>query len=80
MLIPYSGKPKSRGSSKYRMTPLEKGLALLARREGMTILAIARALNRSERTIMKLSRKTPSTRRTIGAIRRGLNASKSPGT
>ena len=78
MLIPYSGKtkPNHRGSSKKHMTPLERGLALSARREGMTIVQIARALHRSELTIMKLMRKTPSIPRTIGGIRRGLNASR----
>lgn len=85
MLIPYSGKLKttrkkgSKWGSKRHMTPLERGLALSARREGMTIAKIAKALKRSEHTIIKLLRKTPSIPRTIGAIRRGLNASKSLG-
>lgn len=85
MLIPYSGKLKtkrkkgSKRGSKRNMTPLERGLALSARREGMTIIEISRALKRSEHTIIMLLRRTPSIPRTTAAIRRGLNASRSPG-
>jgi IS30 family transposase len=39
------------------MTPLERGLACAARREGMTVAAIADALRRDHRTLQKMFRR-----------------------
>lgn len=51
-LTSYSGHEK-RGSKRH-MTPLERGLALSARRRGMTLDMISEALYRDPRTLQRL--------------------------
>ncbi|MCK1543338.1 hypothetical protein IVB12_15590 [Bradyrhizobium sp. 179] len=62
-------RPEKQGSRKH-MTPLEKGLAICARRSGMPWDHIAEALKRDEKTIKRAFRQHPELLRNAQTIRK----------
>lgn len=66
-------RPKKQGSRKH-MTPLEKGLAISARRSGMSWDEIADALKRFKRTVQRACRHHPELFEHVAKIRKNVRS------